>query len=119
MLLALEETSADCFHNAGCRFAYVYGFYVRVRLLRMLCTDFAHIVRLLRTYMNFAHVVRILRTYTSFVFTMLNVDSLEGSNFEGSVDLFCPRELLVIHHPNSLEVLLLVLTKQYLPHMRS
>ena len=69
----------------------------------------------LHMYTDFLLILRLLRTYTSFVFTMLNVDSLEGSNFEGSVDLFCPRELLVIHHPNSLEVLLLVLTKQYLP----
>ena len=35
------------------------------------------------------------------------MESLEGCGIEGSVDLFCPSELLVIHHPNSLEVSLL------------
>ena len=33
-----------------------------------------------------------------------NLDSLEGSDIEGSVDFFCPSELLMIHRPNSLEV---------------
>ena len=47
MLLDLEETSADCLRNAGCSFAYVYGFCVR------LCTDFSHVVRLLCTYTAF------------------------------------------------------------------
>ena len=33
-----------------------------------------------------------------------NLDSLEGSDLEGSVNFFCPSELLMIHRPNSLEV---------------
>ena len=36
-----------------------------------------------------------------------NVESLEGSDLEGSVDFFCLSGLLVIHRPNSTEVLLL------------
>ena len=55
----------------------------------------------LRTYTDFAHVLRSLRTYTASVFTMFNVDSLKGSDPEGFVDLFFPRELLLINRPNS------------------
>ena len=36
-----------------------------------------------------------------------SMDSLKGSYLEGSVDFFCPSDLLVIHRPNSLEVSLL------------
>ena len=118
LLLALEETSADCLRNAGCGFAYVYGFFVR------LCMAFAHIVRLLSTYTalilrtlcsfylririfllhtlcGFCVHVRILCALCGFcirirlIFTIFNVDSLEGSNLEGYIDLFCLRNLLV------------------------
>ena len=88
----MEETSADCLHNAVCGFAYVYGFCVR------LCTDFSHDVRVLRAYTAFVRIVRLLRTYMAYllrtfcgfcvhiclIFVVLNADSLEGSNLEGS-----------------------------------
>ena len=100
----------------------------------------------LRMFTDFAYVcVWILRTLCGFcvrirlIFTIFNADSLEGSDPEGSVNLFCPhellviigqsqgsdiegsvdfffpRELLVINHPNYLEVYLLVLIEQYFP----
>ena len=92
-----EETSADCLRNSGCGFLYVYGFFARCaafsNVVRLLCMytafDFAHVVRLLRTYTAFAHVVCLLHTYTTFVFTMFNVDSIEVSDLEGSVGFFC------------------------------
>ena len=94
-------------------FSYVYGVCARcVRRLRTLCVFCVRIRILLRMYTNFAHVVRLLRTYTALLFTMFNVDSLEVSNLEGSVNFFCPHELLVIQRPNSWEVLLLVLIEQ-------
>ena len=76
LLLALEESSADCLRKSGCIFAYVYGFSVNVRLFRTLCTAFLHIVWL-------------LSIYTDFPFTMFNVDILKETDLEGSVDFFC------------------------------
>ena len=72
-------------------FAYLYGlsFAHVVRHFRMY-TDFVPVVCILHTYTVFLHVVFLLHTYTDFVLTMFNVDSLEGSDLEGSVNLFCP-----------------------------
>ena len=74
-------------------------------------TEFAHVVRLLRTYTAFAfsHVVRRLCTYIALVFTMFNVENFKESDLQGSVGFFCPCKLIMILYPNSLEVSLVVL----------
>ena len=46
----------------------------------------------LRTFTVFLRVVRLLLTYTTFFFTIFNVESLKGSDLEGSIYLFCPCE---------------------------
>ena len=52
----------------------------------------------------FQHLVYLLVLASQ---SLSNVDSIEGYNLEGSVDLFCLSELLMIHRPNSLGVSLL------------
>ena len=82
LIIALEETSSDCLRNAGCGFAYVYVFCVRIQIFRtfmygfcLSCAAFAYVYGFCASWgafayvygLYFAHVVRILRTYTAYL----------------------------------------------------
>ena len=103
---------------------FVYGFYVRIRLLRTFlyvfcasCADlayvyslfFAQVMQLLHTCTDFVRVEQLLLKYTAYllrmlcgvclciqlIFNMFNSDSLKGSNLAGSSISFSVQTLVI------------------------